>query len=79
MCPANSATSFLDHIFCNGSLIDFICNVNVLYNMGLYDHFPIEFFLKLSNNSNDVNNYSIEESHNTGTAGCYLSILKFKN
>ena len=53
--------------------------MNVLYNMGLYDHFPIEFFLKLSNNSNDVNNYSIEESHNTGTAGCYLSILKFKN
>ena len=41
LCPSNSSTSFLDHIFCSSRLKDSIKNIDILYKFSLFDHFPV--------------------------------------
>lgn len=47
LCPATSTTSWLDHVMCSESVLPLIGDVKVLYDVGLYDHFPIAFHLDL--------------------------------
>ena len=43
LCPASSNTSFLDHVFCSKPISYLISNISVLYDLALYDHFPVHF------------------------------------
>ncbi len=41
LCPARNTTSWLDHIAVSESLKEMIDDINIRYDMALYDHFPL--------------------------------------
>ena len=45
LCPATSAMSFIDHICISEGLVNKVSNFEILYNLALFDHFPVSFSL----------------------------------
>lgn len=45
--PAHDTTRWLDHVICTSSLSNKIHNIEILYTMNIYDHFPVTFVLEM--------------------------------
>ena len=56
--PMHNTTSWLDHIL--SSVPDNISNISVLYDMNIYDHFPICFELEINLNPISSISYGVE-------------------
>ena len=57
LCPAKNTTSWLDHILYSEGLTECIFDVQIDYEVALYDHFPIYFNLIV-----DFNSYNIKDN-----------------
>ena len=59
--PAHDTTSWLDHVFTTQKLYENMVNINVNYDLSLYDHFPIEFsFSKINIDKYKDNNSAFD-------------------
>ena len=68
LCPATNSTSFLDHIFCTKTMVNKISNVRIMYELGVFDHFPVKFsydFDAACNISQEISNENLPNSHNS--------------
>ena len=45
--PANDSTSLIDHVFCSKLFKNYISNISILYDVSIYDHFPICFKMNI--------------------------------
>ena len=47
LCPSKNSTSWLDHIVCSQGMKEKIMDVAVNYEIALYDHFPMFFYVDI--------------------------------
>ena len=65
LCPASSSSGFIDHIICNRRVLNLIGNISILYNLSLYDHFPLRFELNVKFDKISYGNKKQESSCNS--------------
>ena len=62
VCPATGSTSYLDHVICTPGIYHKLLDLNILYELSTYDHFPIEFKINLNLIQADKKEIYVEKS-----------------
>jgi hypothetical protein len=76
--PGNDTVSWLDHVVCSVHLNDILCELEILHDFSIYDHFPIAFNINIVLKNNVLLNDSQDTSNSLFDTSTFVKWDKLK-